>query len=97
MKVKIILLAALCILCVVMAGCNDGQRAKRCNSYDINPNMTLYAEWADGYFYYAVDERSEVVYIIGGVGGWGYMAPAYNADGTLMTKKQLVEMRGLGG
>lgn len=93
MKAKIILLAVLCALCVVLVGCDDGRKAEKRDSYGVKPNMIMYGKWADGYFYYAVDDRSGIVYIIGGAGNWGYMAPAYNADGTLMTQAQLDTMR----
>lgn len=93
MKAKIILLVALCILCLIMSGCDDGREAEHRDSYGAKPIMVIYGKDAgSGYFYYAVDERTGVVYIMGGAYSRGYMAPALNADGTPMLKEQLKEM-----
>jgi hypothetical protein len=90
---KKIIVVMLCILCVCLSGCDDGSEAERRDSYGVNPIMTIYGKDAEkGYFYYAVDERTGVVYIMGGGYNRGYMSPALNADGTPMLRDQLKEM-----
>ena len=72
---------------------DDGREAGHRDSYGVNPIMTIYGKDADKvYFYYAVDERTGVVYIMGGAYNRGYMSTALNADGTPMLKEQLKEM-----
>lgn len=95
MKAKIIPLAVLCVLCLIMSGCDTGRKAEYRESYDVKPNMIIYGKDKDNiYFNYVVDKKTGVVYIIGDGYNWGGMAPAFNADGTLMLKDQLRNMRG---
>jgi hypothetical protein len=90
---KKIIVVMLCILCVCLSGCDDGREAERRDSYGVKPIMTIYGKDVEKrYFYYAVDERTGVVYIMGGAYNRGYMSPALNADGTPMLRDQLKEM-----
>lgn len=87
------IIIAFCLLCLFLCGCDDGREAERRDSYGAKPIMVIYGKDAEpGYFYYAVDERTGVVYIMGGAYSRGYMAPALNADGTPMLKDQLKEI-----
>ena len=52
----------------------------------VAPSMTYFGE-ANGNWHYYVDERSGVVYIVN-QHSYG-ITPAFNADGTLMTRDQL--------
>lgn len=83
----------LCILCVCLSGCDGGKEAEYRESYEVKPSMIIYGKDAGNmFFYYAVDKKTGVVYIIGDGYNWGGMAPAFNADGTLMLKDQLKKM-----
>lgn len=82
-----------CLLCLFLCGCDDGREAERRDSYGVKPSMIIYGkDDGNAWFSYAVDERTGVVYILGGGGYRGYMAPALNADGTPMLKDQLREI-----
>lgn len=88
-----IIVIMFCILCLCLSGCDDGRKAEYRNSYGVKPTMIIYGEdEGNAWFSYAVDERTGVVYILGGGGYRGYMAPALNADGTPMLKDQLKEI-----
>jgi len=51
-------------------------------------NMTVYSS-DNEYFYYAIDENTEVVYLMFSAPYRGGLTVAYNADGTIMKKSDL--------
>lgn len=60
----------------------------------IAPKMTIYGKIDDNIRWrYVIDERSGIVYII--YYGWsrGGMSPAYNSDGTIMKKGDLLRLK----
>ena len=90
---RLFIMICILLICIALSGCDDGRKAERRDSYGVNPIMTIYGkDTEEKYFYYAVDERTGVVYIMGVGYHQGYMSPALNADGTPMLKDQLKEM-----
>ena len=90
---RLFIMICILLICIALSGCDDGREAGHRDSYGVNPIMTIYGKDADKvYFYYAVDERTGVVYIMGGAYNRGYMSTTLKADGTPMLKEQLKEM-----
>lgn len=80
-------------LMLALTGCDDGTRTKTRESDGICPHITVYAADTDpGLFFYAVDERTGVVYIMGLGYYRGYMTVALNADGSPITRDQIEEL-----
>lgn len=91
----IITVSILIVLC--LTGCSKAgrQASTVIDSKIAYPNMTVYED-RDDRFYYAVDESTGVVYLIyisneGYYNSTGGITVAYNSDGTVMTKEQLEE------
>lgn len=94
-KIKILFIAlTLCIL-LLLTGCEDYGVSYTKEFSGFAPQITIYGEPFNTdalYFLYAVDERTDIVYIIGASYKKGFMSVALNSDGTPMTKNQLEEM-----
>ena len=90
MKKALIIFMILSLL--LLSGCDDGSKVKKIDSNGIFPDMTILGKDAIGYtFTYAIDERTEVVYIILDSYRRGGITVAINSDGTPITKEQLYE------
>ena len=84
------------ILSVVagLFGCDIGSSPSKIDSSNVLPNMTICAKnWDNVRFSYAVDENSDVVYILFDGYYSGGIAVAYNADGTIMKRADLEKMK----
>jgi hypothetical protein len=82
MKRLIIILSVLAI--VLLTGCEPSS-----STYTTNNNMSfteIYSEAIHDDFYYMVDNNTKVIYIV--YYGRG-ITVAYNADGTVMTEKDI--------
>ena len=55
----------------------------------IAPSMTFFGEDNNHWRYYA-DDRTNVIYIVRYANGISGITPAYNTDGTLMTRDQFI-------
>lgn len=76
----------------LLSGCDYGSKARNIDSNGISPDMTILGKDVVEYtFTYAIDERTEVVYIILDGFRRGGITVALNADGTPVTKEQLYE------
>lgn len=91
MKKALIIFMILSLL--LLSGCDYGSKAKKkIDSNRISPDMTILGKGVSGcWFTYAIDERTEVVYIIFDGYGRGGITVAINSDGTPITKEQLYE------
>lgn len=77
--IKIVLSALL------LTGCSNPH-----TSYNEKGPVTMTVYSSDNeYFYYAIDESTEVVYIMFSAPYKGGITVAYNADGTIMKKSDL--------
>ena len=77
--IKIVLSALL------LTGCSNPHTAHNEKGPSI---MTVYSS-DNEYFYYAIDENTEVVYLMFTAPYKGGITVAYNADGTIMKKSDL--------
>lgn len=93
---------AIILLILIMfslTGCSDkGKKALKVDGDTlVQPNMIVYAD-KDDRFYYAVDERTDVVYIMYTYGesfasnAVGGITVAYNGDGTVMKRERLEKL-----
>lgn len=93
-KMNKAIIIAFCLICLLLCGCDDGRMAETRSSNGVEPIITIYGEhFGKSWFSYAVDERTGIVYLIGGGNSWGYMSPALNADGTPMLQEQLAGLK----
>ena len=95
MKEKALIAILLVIIMIVLVGCtNTGARATNITIYDLDyPVMSVCTE-IDTRFFYAIDEKTNVVYLMfvsheNHNDATSGISVAYNADGTIMTKDQL--------
>lgn len=71
------------LLCLILTGCGNDYK-----DYE-KPNMTVFGDTSTCGWYYAVDNTTNIVYIIHiGTHAFG-VTVAYNADGTIMTKDDI--------
>lgn len=87
-EMKKLILAAM-LTAILLTGCDNGQAGTRVIG-SVYPKIRQYGMDTDGYtYYYAVDERTGVVYLMfGGVYSSG-ITVALNTDGTPVTEEQL--------
>lgn len=94
MRKKIIFLSFVILLSFVFSGCTSKKQVKKQRIFP-DPEMTCYYDGQEihppGTYYYVVDERTDVVYISYDASKRSSMTVALNADGTPVTKQQLLE------
>lgn len=73
----------------ILSGCEKHYSSASKVLNDIYPKITEYGDSTFSGYYYAVDERTGVVYIVYNGYRRKAMAPALNADGTPITADQL--------
>lgn len=97
-KIFVIMMLA-SLITFTLSGCTKETNetyALKDSVWSISPKLSIYKNKnnpaSDLEFFYAVDDRTNLVYIM----GYGFhtmsMTPAYNEDGTIMTKDQLLSM-----
>jgi hypothetical protein len=100
-----ILIILLCILLIILGMIIEGiiqsviyrnnevktaaETAASFTTKKIAPELTFFGE-ENGYWRYYVDEKTDIIYIVNYSKGYG-ITPAINADGTPMTRTQLLE------
>lgn len=85
-KILLIILTIILIGCCLV-GCDvDVERAKQKESCGVTPKIT---EYGDDYYFYIVDENTQVVYLGCYYGYWYGITVMLNADGTPITADQL--------
>lgn len=93
MKKALIIFMILSLL--LLSGCDSdsGSRSRNIDSNGISPDMTILGKDMMEYtsFAYAIDERTEIVYIVFDGYRRGGITVAINSDGTPITKEQLYE------
>ena len=97
MRKRILVLSLFFTCFFALSGCgsNVANKAPKKGEYP-TPKITVYTDKKEAdvkyeEYYYAVDERTGVVYIVYENQHQYGMTPAINADGTPMTKDQLME------
>ena len=71
---------------LLLTGCSNPHTSY--NNKQGQAIMTVYSS-DNEYFYYAIDENTEVVYLMFSAPYKGGITVAYNADGTIMKKSDL--------
>ena len=90
---KKLILAAM-LAAVMLTGCNNGQTGTTVKG-DVFPRIIQYGtDTGMNTYYYVVDERTGVVYLVFEAYRRGGITVALNADGTPVTKEQLKAWRG---
>ena len=82
---KFSVLIKIVLSALLLTGCSNPHTS--CNKKGPT-NMTVYSS-DNEYFYYAIDENTEVVYLMFSAPYRGGITVAYNADGTIMKKSDL--------
>ena len=85
-RVKLILMALVGAIVFGCAGCSDGQLVAK--GYTAPPNMTIYTN-NGGAFYYAVDNSTNVVYVVLDIYNKGGITVMLNPDGTPVLADQI--------
>jgi len=98
MKKKILLFSLFFACTLMFSGCGSDNVKAGDEEYPV-PEITAYthkkeADIKYAEYYYAVDEKTGVVYIVYENQHQYGMTPALNPDGTPVTKEQLLEEKG---
>jgi predicted small secreted protein len=99
---KIITLILIALLSTLLfTGCESTEnKGQKVSSYGVLPNFTILDNDINEGFAYAIDNRTDLVYIIYCQENCTYpvssMCPSYNSDGTIMTRAQLNQLSNLG-
>ena len=95
---RFVIITLFTLIILTLTGCsNPGKKASEITDTIVQPNMIVYAD-KDDRFYYAVDENTDVVYIMYMSGeryannALGGITVAYNGDGTVMKREQLEKL-----
>lgn len=83
---KFSVLIKIVLSALLLTGCSNPHTS--CNNKKGPTIMTVYSS-DNEYFYYAIDENTEVVYLMFSAPYKGGITVAYNADGTIMKKSDL--------
>lgn len=89
---KKLMLAAI-LAAVTLTGCDGGRIGTRVEGSAYPQIMQYGIDTKENVYYYAVDERTGVVYLMFDNSYRGGMTVALNADGTPVTKEQLEAWR----
>lgn len=85
-RAKLILIALVVTIVFGCAGCGDNSLVAK--GYMAPPNMTIYTN-DGGAFYYAVDNNTNVVYVVFDFYNKGGITVMLNADGTPVLADQI--------